>query len=201
MALIRDDLWEIVNGSEKAPEEGATADAKKKFKSRRNKALSMIVLSTKSELHYLIGREPEDPVAVWKLLANHFERKSWGNCCELWKRLMSMPRMKEIRDGGSIDKHLKSMQETFDSLAVLEDPVSEKKQVMFILASLPESFQTMVTALAASTEDVSSLADVKEKLQSEKLIRQKQAGPGHEDDQGKALAAVTVQGAHFRRAS
>ena len=80
------------------------------------------------------------------------------------------------------------MQETFDSLAVLEDPVSEKKQVMFILASLPESFQTIVTALAASTEDVPSLADVKEKLRSEEL-RQKQAGPGHEYDQGQALAA------------
>ena len=187
MALIRDDLWEIVSGSEKAPEEAATADAQKKFKSRSNKALSMIVLSMKPELHYHIGREPKDSVAVWKLLANHFERKTWGNCYELWKRLMSMPRMKEIRDGGSIDKHLKSMQETFDSLAVLEDPVSEKKQVMFILASLPESFQTMVTALAASTEDVPSLADVKEKLRSEEL-KQKQAGPGHEDDQGKALA-------------
>ena len=188
MALIRDDLWEIVSGSEKAPEEAATADAQKKFKLRSNKALSMIVLSMKPELHYHIGREPEDSVAVWKLLANHFERKTWGNCYELWKRLMSMPRMKEVRDGGSIDKHLKSMQETFDSLAVLEDPVSEKKQVMFILASLPESFQTMVTALAASTEDVPSLADVKEKLRSEEL-KQKQAGPGHEDDQGKAVAA------------
>ena len=42
--------------------------------------------------------------------------------------------------------------------------------------------------MVASTEDVPSLADVKEKLRSEEL-RQKQAGPGHEDDQGKALAA------------
>ena len=84
MALIRDDLWDIVNGSDKAPEgEAATADANKKFKSRSNKALSMIVLSMKTELHYLIGREPEDPVTVWKLLANHFECKTWGNCYEL----------------------------------------------------------------------------------------------------------------------
>ena len=107
MALIRDDLWDIVNGSEKAPTgEAATADATKKFTTRSNKALSMIVLSMKPELHYLIGREPEDPVAVWKLLANHFERKTWGNCYELWKGLITTPRMKEIRDGGSVDAHL-----------------------------------------------------------------------------------------------
>ena len=77
MALIRDDLWDIVSGSEKAPNgEAATADATKKFKSRSNKALSMLVLSLNPELHYLVGREPEDPVAVWKLLADHFERKT-----------------------------------------------------------------------------------------------------------------------------
>ena len=199
MALIRDDLWDIVNGSEKAPTgEVATADAKKKFTTRSNKALSMIVLSMKPELHYLIGREPEDPVAVWKLLADHFERKTWGNCYELWKRLITTPRMKEVRDGGSVDAHLKSLQETFDSLAVLEDPVSEKKQVMFILASLPESFQTMVTALATSMEDVPSLADVKEKLRSEEL-RQKQAGFVPEDGQGRALAARHGQRRSFSR--
>ena len=48
--------------------------------------------------------------------------------------------MKEIRDGGSVNEHLKSLEEIFDSLAVLEDPVTESKQVIFILASLPESF-------------------------------------------------------------
>ena len=140
MALIRDDLWDIVKGSETAPVgDGATPAALKTFKTRSNKALSMIVLSMKPELHYLIGREPEDPVAVWNLLADHFERKSWGNCYELWKRLFSLPRMKEIRDGGSVNEHLKALQEIFDSLAVLEDPVTENKQVMFILASLPEN--------------------------------------------------------------
>ena len=33
------------------------------------------------------------------------------------------------------------------ALAVLKDSVPEKKQAMFILASLPESFQMMVTAV------------------------------------------------------
>lgn len=189
MALIRDDLWEITNGSEKAPGGDASAEDKKKFKSRNNKALSMVVLSTKPELHYLVGREPEDPAVVWKNLADHFQRKTWGNCYELWKRLFNMPRMKGIRDGGSANEHSKTLQEIFDSLAVLEDPVDENKQVMFLLASLPESFQTMVTALTTSTEDIPSLANVKERLRSEEL-RQKQSGTTEDDREGrKALAA------------
>ena len=133
MALMRDDLWEIMSGTEAGPAEGGNADAeRKKFKTRRNKALSMIVLSIKPELHYLIGREPVD---VWKLLKDHFERKTWGNRYELWKQLFSTQRMRELKDGGSVNKHLKMLQEIFDSLAVLEYPVME---VMFILASLPE---------------------------------------------------------------
>ena len=132
MALIRDDLWDIVNGSEAAPDASASADVKKKFKTRSNKALSTIVLSMKPKLHYLIGREPEDPVAFWKLLSDHFERKTWVNCYELWKRLMTTPRMKEIRDGGSVDKHLRSMQEVFDSLAVLDDPCSLGEKASYV---------------------------------------------------------------------
>ena len=114
-----------MNGSEEAPKgETATADTtKKKFKTRSNKVLSMTVLSMKPLLHYLIGRESEVPVAAWSLLANHFECKTWGKCYELWKRLISMSRMKKIRDGGSVDKHLKSLQGIFDSLAALKDPV------------------------------------------------------------------------------
>ena len=78
---------------ETAPEgEAATADAKKKFKTRSNKALSMIVLFMKPELHYLIGREPDDPVAVWKQLTDHSECKlgeiftSCGSDCSAFPR-------------------------------------------------------------------------------------------------------------------
>ena len=92
---------------------------------------------------------------------------------------------------------MKSLQEIFDSLAVLEDPVTESKQVMFILAFLPESFQTMITALAASTEDVPSLADLKEKLRSEEL-RQKQA-VGTDVDDREGRKALTTTGAGHRR--
>lgn len=41
--------------------------------------------------------------------------------------------MKEIKDGGSMNGYLKELQDIFDSLAVLDDPVSEKKQVMLFL--------------------------------------------------------------------
>ena len=198
MALIRDDLWEIVNGTETEPPAGGDgAEATwKKFRTRSNKVLSLIILSLKPELHYLVGREPVDPVAVWKVLERHFERKKWSNQYEFWKKLFNRPRMKGIKDGGSVNAYLKEMQDNFDSLAVFDDPVTEKKQVMFILASLPESFQTMITALTNSTKDVPPLYDVKERIRSEET-RQKQMVETV-DDGRKALTAGQKKG-NFRK--
>ena len=64
MALVKDGLWSIVNGTEAIPDEG-DADARAKFVTRRDRALALIVLSVEPSLLYLIG-DPEDPVVVWK---------------------------------------------------------------------------------------------------------------------------------------
>ena len=53
MALVRDGLWGIVNGTETAPDEGE-ADSCSKFLARRNRALATIVLTVEPLLLYLI---------------------------------------------------------------------------------------------------------------------------------------------------
>ena len=58
MALLKDGLWSIVEGTEVAPAE--TDPNYKKFVGRRDKALATIVLSVDPTLLYLIG-EPTDP--------------------------------------------------------------------------------------------------------------------------------------------
>ena len=56
MALIKEGLWDIVNGTETAPTEGVERQAK--FAMRRDKALATIVLAVESSLLYLIGSDP-----------------------------------------------------------------------------------------------------------------------------------------------
>ena len=75
MALMKEGLWKIVTEEETEPTTGAAEIAK--FRSRRDKALATIVLSVDTALLYLISN-PEDPAAVWKKLANQFEKKTWG---------------------------------------------------------------------------------------------------------------------------
>ena len=69
MALMKDGLWSIVDGSEKCPDRTTEADKYAKFVGRRDHALAIIVLSVDQALLYLIG-DPEEPTTVWKKLAD-----------------------------------------------------------------------------------------------------------------------------------
>ena len=146
MALVKDGLWSIVSGTETAP---ASTEAEKyaKFVSRRDKALAIIVLSVHPSLLYLLG-DPEDPVAVWKKLSDQFQKKSWANKLSLRRRLNNL----RLKEGNSMSSHIKAMTEVFNDLAVIGAPMEDEDRVVTLLASLPETYNMLVTALEASSE-------------------------------------------------
>jgi hypothetical protein len=80
MALVKDGLWNIVNGTETIPDEGQ-AERHAKFETRRDRALALIVLSVEPSLLYLLG-EPEDPVTIWKKLSDQFQKGKQAWCEE-----------------------------------------------------------------------------------------------------------------------
>ena len=161
MALIKEGLWDIVNGTEVAPVDGADRpwDRQAKFAARRNRALAGIVLAIEPSLLYLVGADPTDPVIVWGTLADQFQRKTWANKLELKRKLFSM----RLAEGGSVQEHIKYMTEICDELSVIGEAISEEDRVVYLLASLPESYNVLVTALEASV-DVPRLAVVIERL-------------------------------------
>ena len=154
MALIKEGLWNIVNGTETEPEGNSERKA-----ARRDKALATIVLAMEPSLLYLVGPDPTDPVVVWRALADQFQRKTWANKLELKRKLFSL----RLAEGGSVQQHIKFMSEICDELSAIGETISEEDRVVYLLASLPESYSVLVTALEANT-DVPSLAIVREKL-------------------------------------
>ena len=158
MALLKDGVWGIVNGTEKEPDQTAEAEVLAKFAARRDRALATIVLAIDPKLLYLIG-DPEDPAVVWTKLANQFQKKSWANKLELQRKLFSL----RLKDEGSMQDHIKAMTEVFDDLSVIDQPVKEEDRVVYLLASLPDSYNVLVTALEAS-EEVPKMAVVTERL-------------------------------------
>ena len=76
---------------------------KAKFAARKDRALATIVLSVNPSLLYIIGDNPEDPIAVWEKLAGQFQKKTWANKLELRRKLYSL----RLKDGDSVQEHIK----------------------------------------------------------------------------------------------
>lgn len=169
MSLMKDGLWNIVNGTEEAPGEDAEAIVKAKFRARKDRALATIVLSIEPTLLYLLG-DPEDPVAVWKKLTNQFQRKTWANKLVLRRKLHST----RLTDGDSVQEHVKKMVELFNELSVIGAELEEEDKVVYLLASLPDTYNTLVTALEANSE-VPTMEVVTERLLHEerKVVERK----------------------------
>ena len=157
MALVCDGLWGIVSGSETTPS-GEDADRLSKFTARRDRALATIVLAVEPSLLYLIG-DPEDPVVVCRKLQDQFQKKTWANKLALRRKLHSL----QLRDGNSVQDHVKAMIELFNELAIVGDVIEEEDRVVYMLASLPDSFNTLVTALEAN-EEVPKMEIVTERI-------------------------------------
>ena len=107
-----------------------------------------LVLSLDPSLLYLLG-DPKDPVVVWKTLSNQFQKKTWTNRLALRRRLHSV----RLKDGQTIQDHVKTLTKIFNELAVIGDTIEDDDRVIYLLASLPESYDMLVTALEANSED------------------------------------------------
>ena len=186
MHLMKDDLYNIVLGTESAPV-SSDAAALRKYEQRRDKALATIVLAVEPKLLYLLG-DPKDPKVVWQKLQDTFQKKTWANKFRLKRKLYNM----KLKSGDSLQVHLKSCVELFDELSVIGDPVENEDRVIILLASLPESYSTLVTALE-TMEKVPSWDSVTEKLihEAEKIHSVK--SPAAKDVQESEKTLFTKQ--------
>ena len=178
MALVREGLWGIVTGTEKASDATTEADKHANFMGRSDRALATIVLAIDPSLLYLVG-DPVDPADVWKKLYEQFQKKTWANKLCLRKKLFTM----KLSDSVSMTEYIKKMTEIFDELAVIAEPVSDEDKVVYLLAGLPESYDVLVTALENGSDTVPALETV-----TERLLREEQKLKDREDvDDGKKL--------------
>ena len=168
MALMKDGLWAIVNGSEERPTGDANAVAK--FNVRWDRALAIIVLSIDPALLYFVG-EPTNPIEVWQKLSDQFQKKTWANKLHLRKKLYAM----RLKDGETMQEHIKAMTELFNELSVIGDQMNDKDRIVHLL----------VTALEVSAE-VPNMEIVTERLLHEecKLTDGKSS---HAQDSEKAM--------------
>lgn len=55
-----------------------------------------------------------------------------------------------LKDSNSVQNHVKTMLEAFNQLSVVRNTILDKKRVVYLLASLPESLNMLVTVLESN---------------------------------------------------
>ena len=156
MALIKDGLWGIVNDTKDTP----TDERKSQNLCCVETVLWQRLFCRWSQPCLLWPNpNPEDPTEVWKKLADHFQKKTWSNKLTLRRKLYDL----KLKDGQPVQKHVKALTEIFDEIAFIGDPLDDESKVVHLLASLPDAFDILVTALETSAE-VPQLEVVTERL-------------------------------------
>ena len=80
-----------------------------------------------------------------------------------------------LKEGDSVQEHIKAMTEIFDGLSVIGDPISDENRVADLLASLLESYNVLGTALEAN-EAVPRMEVVTERLLHEERKLKERVG-------------------------
>ena len=108
--LMAKGLWGFVDGSDVlASDASETAEAS--FRSRLQKTFSTIVLAINTAQLYLVT-SCEEPQQAWDALKRHFERETLANKLFLKKQYFRT----EIKEGTSVEQHLKHMKDITDKL-------------------------------------------------------------------------------------
>jgi hypothetical protein len=135
------------------------------------RAMSFIVMGITPSKLYLIT-SCKSAREAWTTLRGHFERSTMANKLRLKKKYFRLT----MKEGTSLNEHLKNMKEITDSLSALGVTIDEEDQMITLLGSLPESYSTLVTALEARTDDL-DLEFVRQALINEYEKRRSQDKP------------------------
>ena len=170
--LINSDLWEFVNSDCPAPIEETAKNAAGEdvitvknekeistWMSKDQKAFSNLILSVDDSQLQLI-KKCTTSKSAWNELKSYHQKSTLSNKVSLLKQACKM----QLREGDDMGNHIFKMEEIFDKLANLGKNLEEDLRVAIILSSLPESYNTLITALEARDEKDLTMALVKSKL-------------------------------------
>lgn len=172
MMLVREDLWEILESDPPAPQvtpatNSAPAvinNAKEisEWNKRDGKAMAVIAL-TVADSQLLLIKKAKTAKESWKLLKDYHQKGSKTNQATILKKICKM----DLCEGGNMEDHIFKMDELFDRLASLGRDLEDDLRIIMIIQSLPESYNTLTTALEARGDDQLTLSVLKAKLLDE----------------------------------
>ena len=152
------DLFEHVDGTAEPPGADASAELRRKFTSREKKAWTYVCLAIEPEQIHV--RETKTAKEAWDVLRSQFARKSLLQKVRLRQQYYSC----RFRSGEDILDHISLLRSLHDQLKEMGENIDDKELAMTLLASLPEDYKPLITALDAVGEADLSYEKVKNML-------------------------------------
>ena len=85
---------------------------------------------------------------------------------------------------------MKALTEIFNELSVISDNIDDKDRVVYLLASLPESYEMLVTALEANAEVPNMETVIERLLHEEQKLKEKNQGSSPSRDSKEEVMIV-----------
>ncbi|XP_025263408.1 uncharacterized protein LOC112637575 [Camponotus floridanus] len=153
LLLIKDELWHTVN--EIRPDN----PDEKWLKADRQAKTTIGLLVEDDQLRHI--RDAISAREAWHALKSYHQKASLTNHeVYLLKRLCNM----RLEESGDMETHINRTLNMVDELTALGEVLKEKLIIAMLLASLLESYSTLITALETRAEDELILQLVKGKL-------------------------------------
>lgn len=175
--LTREKLWSCI--SEETPE---LKDRTKEWKEKDELALQSIGFLVEDAQLRLI-KDAETAREAWNLLNRYYVKDSAVGKVALIKKLCKL----ELSEGGDCRQHLAEFDELFERFENVGCVMPEDMRAAFILASLPQSYDSMVASIQGRAE-VFTMAFVKSKLLEE---YERRVDKNDNEENQKAMAAKT----------
>ena len=156
------DLFEHADGSAEAPistDGDDDATLLRAFNSRAKKAWTYICLAVEPEQQIHV-RDTKTAKEAWDALKNQFARESILQKVRLRQQYYSC----RFQSGGNMLEHISHLRSLHDQLKEMGVSIDDTELAMTLLASLPEEFKALITALDAVGEDNLSFEKVKDML-------------------------------------
>lgn len=153
-------------------------------------AMNWIALNVNHENGCII-HNTESGTEAWQILKNHNSAASIGNKVRTRNEIS---RLKFNSNSSTMRNHLNVLQEKFNVLIDIGDPMTEIDKVIAVLNSVDGEFPNLVTAIHAWSEDRMTLQNVKERLNEE--YERKKASRSHRISEALALSIERQQCQH-----
>ena len=120
---------------------------------------------------YVHIRPTKTAKEAWENLRAHHEKASLSNTVHMYVKLANM----KLSEDGNFENLIQDVEILIDKLIAVSEPITERFRIGMMLGNLPQSYDTLITAIECRSETDLTINLVREKILNEYKRRKENA--------------------------